>query len=269
MTTLRALIFDIDGTMADTEELHRRAFNTAFQRAGLDWAWSRETYRELLTTTGGKERIARHVESLPDVTPAQRRALHARIAEIHADKTRLYGSVVAAGSLQLREGVARLIAEAREASCQLAIASTTTAANAVALLEATLGPRAPDLFDVIACGDLVAAKKPAPDIYQLVLRTLGLAPEEAVAFEDSVNGLRAAVAAGLWTVLTPTFWTEGGDFSEAALLLPHLGDPGRELPGEPRGRLRHAAWLTLDELQALRCPPRPHSAVRALYQGAW
>lgn len=267
--TIQALIFDIDGTMADTEELHRRSFNTAFQRAGLDWAWSRETYRELLTTTGGKERIARYIESLPEFTSAQRRALHARIGEIHADKTRLYGGVVASGSLTLREGVKRLTAEAREAGCHLAIASTTTAANVEALLQATLGPRALDLFDVIACGDLVAAKKPAPDIYQLVLNTLGLAPEEAVAFEDSVNGLRSAVAAGLWTVVTPTFWTEGGDFSEAALLLPHLGDPGRELPGEPGGRLQHTAWLTIDELYAMRCPPRPQTALQALYQGAW
>lgn len=267
--TIRALIFDIDGTMADTEELHRRAFNTAFQRAGLDWVWSRETYRELLTTTGGKERIARYIESLRELTPAQRRALHGRIAEIHADKTRLYGSVVASGSLSLREGVKRLIAEARDAGCHLAIASTTTAANAVALLEATLGGRALDLFDVIACGDLVAAKKPAPDIYQLVLNTLGLAPEEAVAFEDSVNGLRAAVGAGLWTMVTPTFWTEGGDFSEAALLLPHLGDPGRELPGEPGHCLQHTAWLTMDELHRLRCPQHPQSALQSLYQGAW
>lgn len=264
--TIQALIFDVDGTMADTEELHRRSFNTAFQRAGLDWAWSRETYRELLKTTGGKERIARYIDSLPELTAAQRSALRERVAEIHADKTRLYGSVVASGSLALREGVKRLIAEAREAGCHLAIASTTTAANIEALLQATLGDRALDLFDVIACGDLVAAKKPAPDIYQLVLNTLGLAPEEAVAFEDSVNGLRSAVAAGLWTVVTPTFWTEDGDFSEAALVLPHLGDPGRELDGEPGGRLQQVPWLSMDALYALRCPPRPPNAVNALYQ---
>lgn len=266
--TIRALIFDVDGTLADTEEVHRRSFNTAFQRARLDWAWSREQYRELLRITGGKERIGAYIESQA-LRDGERKALQARIPEIHADKTRIYSSVVAAGNVPLRDGVARLLKEARAAGCQLAIASTTTAANIDALLQATLGARGLDMFDVIACGDLVGTKKPAPDIYQLALRTLGVTPDEAVAFEDSVNGLRSAVDAGLWTVLTPNYWTEGGDFSDAGLLLPHLGDPGRELPGEPGGRLRHAGWLTMAELIELRTPPPAPNPVRALYQGAW
>jgi HAD superfamily hydrolase (TIGR01509 family) len=261
---LRALIFDVDGTLADTEEVHRRSFNTAFQRAGLDWAWSRETYRELLKVNGGKERIASHIDSLM-LREGARKVLHGRIAEIHADKTRIYSGVVAAGRVPLRDGVARLLNEARDAGCQLAIASTTTAANVDALLQATLGPRGLEMFDVIACGDLVGAKKPAPDIYQLALSTLGVAPEEAIAFEDSVNGLHAAVGAGLWTVLTPTYWSEGGDFSEAALVLPRLGDPQQPLEGEPGGRLQQAAWLTMDELIARRTPPPAACAVRALY----
>ncbi|HEV7915174.1 MAG TPA: HAD-IA family hydrolase [Albitalea sp.] len=264
---LRALIFDVDGTLADTEEVHRRSFNTAFQRAGLDWAWSREAYRELLKTNGGKERIASHIDSLV-LRDGERNALQARIAEIHADKTRIYSSVVAAGRVPLRDGVARLLKEARGAGCHLAIASTTTAANVDALLHATLGARGLEMFDVIACGDLVGTKKPAPDIYQLALGTLGVAPEEAIAFEDSVNGLRSAVAAGLWTVLTPTYWTEGGDFSEAALVLPRLGDPQQPLDGEPGGRLQHAAWLTIGELTARRKPPPAPCAVHALYHGA-
>jgi|GraSoiStandDraft_41_1057321.scaffolds.fasta_scaffold42318_6 HAD superfamily hydrolase (TIGR01509 family) len=266
--TLRALIFDVDGTLADTEEVHRRSFNTAFARAGLDWAWSREAYRELLKVTGGKERIASHIDSLA-LRDGERRSLHARIAEIHADKTRIYSSVVAAGKVPLRDGVARLLKEARDAGCHLAIASTTTAANVDALLQATLGARGLEMFDVIACGDLVGTKKPAPDIYQLALATLGVAPEEAIAFEDSVNGLRSAVGAGLWTVLTPTYWTEGGDFCEAALVLPRLGDPQQPLEGEPGDRLGRAAWLTLDELIERRTPPPAPCAVRALYQGAW
>ena len=265
--TLRALIFDVDGTLADTEEVHRRSFNTAFQRAGLDWAWSREQYRELLKIAGGKERIASYIESI-GIHDVERKSLHARIAELHAEKTRIYSSIVAAGRVPLRDGVARLLKEAREAGCHLAIASTTTAANVDALLEATLGARGLEMFDVIACGDLVSTKKPAPDIYQLALHTLGVTPDEAIAFEDSVNGLRSAVDAELWTVITPTYWTEGGDFSEAALVLPRLGHPQQPLHGEPGGRLTRAAWLTMDELSERRTPPHAPEAVRALYQGA-
>jgi len=266
--TANALIFDVDGTLADTEEVHREAFNAAFANAGLDWSWSRPLYRELLQITGGKERIGAYIDRL-DLRDAQRRSLRGRIAEIHAEKTRLYGRVVAAGHVPLRDGVARLLDEAQAAGWCLAIATTTTAANVDALLQATLGPHAIERFSAIACGDLVSEKKPAPDIYQLVLRTLGIAPEDAIAIEDSVNGLRSASAAGLWTVVTPTYWTEGGDFSEAALVLPHLGDPGREIDNEPGRRLRRAPWLTMSELIELSTPLAPFNSLRAAYQEAW
>ena len=136
--------------------------------------------------------------------------------------------------------------------CRLAIASTTTAVNIDALLHATLGTRALDLFGVIACGDQVAAKKPAPDIYLLALQHLGVRADHAIAFEDSANGLRAATAAGLWTVVTPTFWTEDHNFDDAGLVLPQLGDPQAPLAGEPGGRLRECAWLSFAELSSLR-----------------
>ena len=245
--SIEALIFDVDGTMADTEEAHRVAFNLAFERYRLGWVWQPSEYRELLKVTGGKERIASYIDSLP-LTDAQRKRLRLMLPDIHAEKTRFYSSVVADGAVPLRTGVARLLAEALDAGCRLAIASTTTAVNIDALLNAALGPRGLDMFSVIACGDQVRAKKPSPDIYQLALRGLGIQPDHAIAFEDSPNGLRAAVAAGLRTVVTPSVWTRGGDFSAAVLELPHLGDPFRPLPGEPGVRLESAAWLTFDEL---------------------
>jgi len=264
--TIEALIFDVDGTMADTEEAHRVAFNLAFDRQRLGWTWTRTEYRNLLSVTGGKERIASYIETLP-VSPALRQRLLARVPEIHADKTKLYSSAVRDGSVSLRDGVLRLLEEALDAGCRLAIASTTTAVNVDALLQSAFGSRGIEMFTVIACGDQVRAKKPAPDIYRLALQTLGLGPERAVAFEDSSNGLRAAVAAGLWTVVTPTFWTEGSDFSAAGLVLPRLGDPSRPLPHEPGTALQTQAWLGFDELLDLARPIRPHSAVRALYEG--
>lgn len=260
--TIHALLFDVDGTIADTEEAHRASFNAAFDAAGLGWHWDPAEYRRLLKITGGKERIAAYLETQPLKTP-ERRRLRERIPEIHADKTRRYGELVRAGAIPLRDGIARLIDEARAAACHLGIATTTTAANVDALLSATLGADALDWFSVIACGDAVRAKKPAPDIYQLALQTLGMEADAAIAFEDSENGLRAARGAGLYTVVTPTFWSEGSDFADADLLLPRLGDPERPLLGEPGGQLRGAAWLTLAELAELR-RPQP-SALAALY----
>jgi len=220
--SIEALIFDVDGTLADTEEAHRVAFNLAFERHRLGWSWTRADYRGLLNVTGGKERIASHVRSLA-VDDRERQRLLALVPHIHTEKTRCYSAVVADGGVPLREGVESLLHEASAAGCRLAIASTTTAVNVDALLGATLGQRGLDLFSVIACGDQVRAKKPAPDIYQLALATLGLGPEAAVAFEDSAHGLASAVAAGLWTLVTPTFWTEGSDFGAAGLVRPGLG----------------------------------------------
>ena len=244
---IEALIFDVDGTMADTEEAHRVAFNLAFERYRLGWVWEPCEYRELLKITGGKERVASFIDSLPIGAP-ERRRLHMLVPDIHAEKTRFYSAFVNDGAVPLRTGVERLLEEALAAGCKLAIASTTTAINIDKLLESTLGARGQGLFSVIACGDQVWLKKPAPDIYQLALKNLGLDPERAVAFEDSPNGLRAAIAAGLWTVVTPNFWTEGNDFSAADLVLPHLGDLAHPLPGEPGDKLVSRPWLGFEEL---------------------
>jgi len=245
--SIEALIFDVDGTLADTEEAHRIAFNSAFDRHRLGWRWTRADYRQLLEVPGGKERIASYIASLP-LGAAERQRLLALVPQLHADKTRFYGEVVSEGGVPLRDGVERLLNEALEQGCHLAIASTTTAANINALLGATLGPRGLDMFAVIACGDQVRAKKPAPDIYRLALDTLGLPPEQALAVEDSAHGLRAATAAGLWTLVTPTFWTQGGDFRAAGLLLTSLGELG------------------FDELVRIARPARPVSCVQALYR---
>lgn len=263
---IEALIFDVDGTLADTEEAHRVAFNLAFERQRLGWSWSRADYRQLLEVTGGKERIASYIDTLA-VSPAERARLRGLVPALHAEKTRFYTAAVHDGGVGLRTGVARLIDEALHASCRLAIASTTTAANIHALLASTLGPRGLDLFAVIACGDQVRAKKPAPDIYRLALATLGLQPEQAVALEDSVNGLHSATGAGLWTLVTPTFWTEGGDFAAAGLVLPGLGEPDAPLAGEPGCQLRTAGWLRFDELCALASPPPTLTPLQALYRG--
>jgi HAD superfamily hydrolase (TIGR01509 family) len=223
--TLRALIFDVDGTLADTEEAHRSAFNQAFRQHGLDWHWSKLEYARLLATTGGKERLAVHIASLP-LRGGEREVLNRRIPDIHAAKTDIYASMVMEGQVSLRDGVARLIDEAASANIRLAIASTTTLANIEALVRATLGRHAIYRFAVVGAGDQVRHKKPAPEIYRFVLRELALSARECVALEDSRNGLRAAKAAGLFTVVTPSFWTCHEDFSMADLVLPSLSGLG-------------------------------------------
>jgi HAD superfamily hydrolase (TIGR01509 family) len=220
---LRALIFDVDGTLADTEELHRQAFNGAFLEMGLGWEWSRSQYKKLLEVSGGKERIAEFIGSLR-VSEVERRALTECIPMIHQTKTRIYKERAEEGRLLFRPGVMRLLNEARAAGLRLGLATTTTLDNVRVLIDSAWGRGRLGWFDAVGAGDLVEKKKPAPDIYQLVLSTLRVQPEECVAFEDSVNGLKAARLAGLVTVVTPTHWNSDHDFDGANLLLPHLGD---------------------------------------------
>jgi HAD superfamily hydrolase (TIGR01509 family) len=224
----KALIFDVDGTLADTEEAHRCAFNEAFQQLGLPWNWSKPKYAHLLLTAGGKERLAAYIDSL-DLPAPGRLEFVSRIEAIHRAKTLNYTRMVLAGGVPLRDGVARLIDDAARSRVRLGIATTTTFANVEALLRTGLGPKALDRFAVVGAAGNAARKKPAPDIYEYVLRQLGASPQECVAIEDSANGLRAAKTAGLCTIVTPSYWTRTEDFSDADLVLPSLGSALRPL----------------------------------------
>lgn len=217
--SLQALIFDVDGTLAETEEAHRAAFNEVFARRGLDWHWTQDDYRRLLKTTGGKERMRAFQATLPE---GARRLTDDEIAALHVEKTGRYAEILAAGGLTLRPGIEDLIALAREAEVKVAVATTTNRPNVEALTRCCWGKAASDLFDVIAAGDEVAAKKPAPDVYALALDRLGLPPRACLAFEDSRNGLLSALGAGLAVVVTPSTYTDDEDFTGAAYRLPSL-----------------------------------------------
>jgi len=234
---LRALIFDVDGTLADTEDLHRQAFNAAFVRHGLPWRWGRSAYAGLLKVTGGKERLA-HFIALTEEPEAEKARLKGLIGAIHASKTQAYLALVERG-VPLRSGIAQLIEDARKSGLRLAIATTTTPENVSAILAATLGAPAVNWFDVIAAGDQVAHKKPAPDVYRLVLDRLQLSAGECLAFEDSRNGLLAAKAAGLCTVVAPSYWTAKDNLSRADLLVAEFGDAC----GLDGLRALHSDWL--------------------------
>ena len=225
MAVLKALIFDVDGTLAETErDGHRVAFNQTFQAAGLDWHWSADLYGDLLQVAGGKERIRFFIDKyqppLPEVPDWAN-----FIAELHKDKTGRYTALLQSGNIQLRPGVRRLITEAREAGVRLAIATTSRLENALALLTTALSPNSPDWFDVIAAGDIVPNKKPASDIYHYVLDKMALPAQHCLVIEDTEHGLIAATGAGLTTVVTVNDYTQTQNFATAALVLSHLGEP--------------------------------------------
>jgi len=215
---LRAVIFDVDGTLAETEEAHRAAFNRAFAEAGHCWHWTVDAYRDLLRVTGGQLRIRAYLDAIGEAaTPDE-------IALLHRRKNRIYADLVESGAVQLRPGVARLIAEARRAGLLVAIATTTSRSNIDALLAHAL-PQDAVRFDAIFAGEDVTAKKPDPEVYQKVLAALGIAAGDAIAIEDSRNGLLAATACGIATVITPSVYSAGEDFTEARLVTPDLERP--------------------------------------------
>jgi HAD superfamily hydrolase (TIGR01509 family) len=210
------VIFDVDGTLAETEEVHRRAFNRAFAEFGLGWVWDEALYRDLLRVTGGKERIA-HFRTKVESDVAMDSAL---IAELHHRKTAIYTGMVADGEISLRPGVPAFLEAARSSGVALAIATTTTPANVEALLRAALGANWREIFPVVAAGDMVERKKPAPDVYLLALERLGREADCCIAVEDSRNGVLAAKAAGLRVIGVRSAYNND-DLSGASLHLPN------------------------------------------------
>lgn len=193
----RALLWDVDGTLAETElNGHRVAFNEAFEAAGLPWRWDEPTYLSLLAVSGGRERLAGWLCAVEGAPPDP-----ARLDALVRCKQARYGALVRRGALPLRAGVAELIREAAAAGLPQAIVTTSSRSAVQALVEGSLGPLA-EAFSFWMCGDDVAAKKPDPQGYRLAVERLGLPAGQLLALEDSANGVAAAEAAGLPCLLT-------------------------------------------------------------------
>lgn len=245
---MKALIFDVDGTLAETErDGHRIAFNSAFREFGLDWNWDVALYGQLLAVTGGKERIRFFVEKFHTgyVKPSDFDDL---VMALHQAKTHHYVKLLEGGGIPLRPGVARLLREARQAGLRLAVATTTSPDNVTTLLRHSLAADGASWFEVIAAGDIVPAKKPAPDIYLWALDKLGLDACDCLAFEDSENGLKSSLGAGLPTVVTVSDYTLDHDFSGAVAVMSDLGEPDapcKVLSGDMQG----AGWVGVDVLK--------------------
>jgi HAD superfamily hydrolase (TIGR01509 family) len=218
-----ALIFDVDGTLAETEEAHRRAFNLAFAEFGLDWFWDRALYAELLKVAGGKERYVHYARSRG---PAECENALRILPELHVFKTTRYTEMVANGEVPLRPGVVRLITEALRNRVALGIATTTHIRNVEALVRIAFRTAVPEIFRVVVAGDMVPAKKPAPDVYLRAIQDLGIERSRSLVFEDTAVGLASALRAGLRTIVTPSSYSQGEDFTGAFRVVPNLGDPG-------------------------------------------
>ncbi len=220
---LKALIFDVDGTLADTESAHLAAFNHAFAEQGLDWHWDVALYTSLLEISGGKERMLHYWKQVhPDMKDIDGSGLRDTIDHLHALKTASYEAAVQGGAVQLRPGVLALIQQAHQQGLRLAIATTTSPVNIAVLLRNAIGPDWKDLFIVIEDASTAPKKKPHPQVYVQTLARLGLPSGACLALEDSSNGLRAAVAAGIKTIITPNNFTSHHDFTGALQVLPNL-----------------------------------------------
>ena len=220
---LKAVIFDCDGVLVDTErDGHRVAFNRAFAARGYDFEWSVAEYAELLKVAGGKERMRHYFnqKGWPDDV-ADRDSF---IKEMHKLKTDLFMEIIGSGELPLRPGVARLVDEVIAEELVLAVCSTSNERAVNLVVETMLGAQRRAHFQAILAGDVVSKKKPDPEIYNLAMDRLDLQPLECVVIEDSHNGLQAAKAAGAHCVVTTNGYTEAEDFATADLIVPELGD---------------------------------------------
>jgi len=224
---MKALIFDVDGTLADTEDAHRQAFNDAFAKAGLDWSWDRDLYKKLLAVTGGKQRI-RHFIDLHHPDMAHREDLDEMIAALHKSKTDFFIGRLKNGQVALRPGIEALITACRAQAMTMAIATTTTPVNVRTLLQVNLGAEALDWFACIGDGGTVPVLKPEPDVYTWVLDKLALKAAETLALEDSHNGLVACRRAGVPCVVVTNDYTADQNFNGCVVQLDSYADVGLE-----------------------------------------
>ncbi|MCZ6805072.1 MAG: HAD-IA family hydrolase [Proteobacteria bacterium] len=221
---LKGIVLDVDGTMADTEEIHRQAFNQTFDEFDLNWRWSKSEYQKQLLISGGKERFKKCLNKDKALkNKVENQGLF--IQKLHKRKSEHYRSMLASDEIQLRPGITRLINEAQDKRILLGIATSSSMANLRTLLNKTLNIDPDELFNAIITSDTVSDKKPSPVVYQCAHAGLGLSPDTCIAIEDTRNGNLSALSAGLHTIITTHAYTIDNDFTGASLVVNHLGEP--------------------------------------------
>ncbi|MBI5016459.1 MAG: HAD-IA family hydrolase [Deltaproteobacteria bacterium] len=257
----KVLIYDCDGVLGDTEKHgHLPAFNQMWQELGVPWEWSVEEYGRKLKIGGGKERMSSlfdEPEFLEVFTPPENeQARKELIALWHKRKSAIYKEIVNSGKIPPRPGVKRLAEEALKRGWKLAVASTSAQESVEAVLLRAMGAETAGRFALILAGDVVQAKKPAPDIYLMTADRLAVSPAECVVVEDSNNGLVAAVSADMKCVVTVSGYTREENFSTADIVLSCLGDPGGEACEvlANRSSAKPGQIFTVDDLECVLTP---------------
>ena len=254
----KTLIFDCDGVLADTErDGHLVAFNQMWHENGVDWQWSLDQYAEKVKIGGGKERMFslgqdddfRAVYDVPD----SHDEWWETVAAWHKRKSEIYKELIASGALDGRPGVKRIAEAAHAQGWTLTVCSTSSLPSVQAVLQHVMGDETAAKFAGVFAGDMVKAKKPAPDVYNLAVEQLDLDPADCVVVEDSRNGLQAAVAAGMTCVVTFNQLTQNEDFSEAAIVVSSLGEPDGEqtVVAQNRTEANPAGFLSVDDLETI------------------
>ena len=210
--SLKAVLFGAIGTIAETSDLQRQSFNTAFTEAGLDWYWGVEQYQQLLNINGGQARL----RQFRDADAARRDVSETVIEQLHHAKTQHYVRLTQQpGAIKPRPGVSELISLCLNANIKLAWCTSTSVDNVASISQALAGQLPLDRFNVVVTIDKIARVKPAPDSYRYALNQLGLAPSQVVAIEDTPVSISAAKAANIYCLATPGATTHGQDFSQA------------------------------------------------------
>ena len=234
---LSAVLFDVDGTIAETEEYHRKSFNESFKEFNLDWFWDEAIYKELINVGGGKERIMYHIKrAWPEMLNYKN--LSKYIDSIHKIKNEIFEDFMKDMVIKPRKGVIRLINELKERKIRLAIVSSSSESNILNLFNNALKININEKFDIIAHGDITKNKKPSPEIYEWTLEKMRLPPQSCLAIEDSPRGMESALRANINVVVTPSILTSGEKFDGAKLVVSDLGEfdePFQKISGEDFG----------------------------------
>jgi len=222
--SIDAILFDCDGVLADTErDGHRPAFNKAFQLNNIDENWDVELYGELLEIGGGKERMTFHWNKVgwPKSIPEDQRA--EIVKKLHLQKTDLFMEMIDQGAIPLRPGILRIVDDAIAAGIKLAVCSTSNEKAVANIVKVLMGPSRAERFQIFA-GDMVKKKKPAPDVYNMAVDTMGLDKSRCVIVEDTHIGLGAAKAAGISCLITKSSYSASEDFTGSALIVDEIGE---------------------------------------------
>ena len=246
---LKGVIFDVDGTLADTEEIHRQAFNLAFKQFDLDWDWTPNLYEELLRISGGRERITYYGADLRDEFHSDTE-FNNYVLNLHGVKTEIYRDLLHSGSIKLRPGVERLLDECRRENLILGIATSSKYANLKVLLDQNLGSEWQEWFQTIKTCDTIDEKKPSPAVYLAALEDLPVTAAQCVAFEDTKNGMLAATSANLCTIITTHFFTRNHHFPKASIVINQLGEPDNPFK-LAAGNAHGADFVTVPLMEAL------------------